>query len=377
MRVGIITYGLDRSPTGIGRYTVTLIRALAALPAGPEIVLLTTESHDPHGLWREFEHHALPGCRLLPALMTIGNAACRWAARRYRLDLIHDPNGVAPFLLLGRTPSVVTIHDAVSYVYPAAHNRLDNWRYHWLLPQAIRRTTAVLTDSQHSAHDLGRYLAVPAAKLQVVYPALDAGWQPVAPGPARAATLARYGVTAPYLLYVGALNARKNIARLLESFALARAAFPCYQLVIAGQRQWQTAAIDAAFARFELGPHVHFTGYVADGDLSALYSGAAAFVFPSLYEGFGLPPLEAMACGVPVIASNVASLPEAVGDAALLVDPTDVAALAAALTRLLTSAPLQAELRARGFGQAARFPPAAMAEQVLAVYRRILGAPSW
>ena len=126
LRVGYLTYGLDRAPTGIGRYAVNLVRALAALPNAPDIVLLTTEQTDSHGLWRDFEHHPLVGCRYLPALLTIGNLQLSRAARRYQFDVLHDPNGIAPFL--GRrtaTRRITTLHDVFAYTQPQSHNRLE------------------------------------------------------------------------------------------------------------------------------------------------------------------------------------------------------------------------------------------------------------
>ena len=164
-------------------------------------------------------------------------------------------------------------------------------------------------------------------------------------GDARRAVLAGYGITLPYLLYVGGINARKNIAQLFEAFSRLLARHNDLMLVIGGKRQWQTDAIDATFDRLNLSDHVHFTGYVADADLPALYSAAELFVFPSLYEGFGLPPLEAMACGVPAVTSNASSLPEVVGDAALTVDPYAVDDLTAAVERALTDRALRADLR--------------------------------
>ena len=175
MRVGYLTYGLDRAPTGIGCYAVELVRALEQLADPPEIVLLTTEQTDCHGLWQRFERHALPGCRLLPALLTVGNLWLSHAARRYQLDLIHDPNGIAPFLgpSVG-THRVVTIHDAFAYVYPEAHNRLDNWRFHTMLPPAAHNADLVLTDSDHSRQDLRRFLKLPGAQVKAIPCAVDA-----------------------------------------------------------------------------------------------------------------------------------------------------------------------------------------------------------
>ncbi|MGH2459628.1 MAG: glycosyltransferase family 4 protein, partial [Chloroflexota bacterium] len=325
MRVGVLTYGLDRPLTGIGRYAAQLLRALATLPGCPEIVLITTEREDRHGLWSTFERHALPVGRALPSLLTVGNPLLALAARRHDLDLIHDPNGIAPFLWLEpRARRIVTIHDTFAHVCPGHHNRLDNWRYWFMLPRAARRADVVLTDSQHSADDLTKYLGVARGQIRAIPCGVDSAFHPVTEQSEVSDRLAHHGIAQPYLLYVGGINPRKNLARLLEAYARLRGRHPTTRLVIVGKPQWKTDEIGATLRRLALAPHVHFTGHVAESDLPALYSGAQAFVFPSLYEGFGLPPLEAMACGTPVITSNVSSLPEVVGDAALLVDPLDV-----------------------------------------------------
>ncbi len=374
MRIGYLTYGLDRAPTGIGRYAVELVRALAALPHAPEIVLLTTEREDRHDLWSRFEQHHVPGCRLLPALMTIGNLTLTEAIRRYRLDLLHDPNGIAPFFgPRAGARRIVTIHDTFAFVYPETHNRLDNWRYHVMLARAARRADLVLTNSEHSRQDLTRYLAIPDARIRISYCGIDSHFQPIPAGAERRAILARYGIEPPYLLYVGGINARKNIARLFEAFASVRERHTGLKLVIGGKRQWQTDAIDATFERLALHDHVQFTGYLADTDLPALYSAAEVFVFPSLYEGFGLPPLEALACGTPVVTSNVSSLPEVVGDAALTVDPYDVAALGQAIERALTDAALRADLRQRGLVRAQQFTWQQTAQEICEIYQWMLG----
>lgn len=373
MRVGFLTYGLDRAPTGIGRYAVQLLHALTSIPNGPEIVVLATERQDRFGLSNLFEYHALPGCQLLPSLLTVGNLALTWAASRYRLDVVHDPNGIAPFLgPSGGARRVVTIHDAFAYVCPDQHNWLDNWRYRWLLPQASHRADMVITVSECSRRDLIRYLGISPAKVRTTQEGVDARFRAVADSAERRAVLARYQIDSSYLLYIGGLNARKNVARLLEAYALVRRLHPNVLLVIGGKRQWQTAEIEQTFRRLNLDDHVHFTGYLDDADLPALYSAAEGFVFPSLYEGFGLPPLEAMACGTPVVTSNASSLPEVVGDAALTVDPGDVEGLAAAIHRVLTDDPLRANLRQRGLMRAAQFRWERTARETLAIYEQTL-----
>jgi glycosyltransferase involved in cell wall biosynthesis len=371
MRVGILTYGLDRAPTGIGRYTVDLLSALQALPDRPEIVLLTTEQEDHHNLWNRFEIHRLPGCRLLPSLMTIGNLAISRSAEKYNLDLIHDPNGIAPFLGPYRgVRRIVTIHDVFAFACPDTHTRLENWRYRYVLPLALRRTDLVLTISDCSRQDIKRYLSVPDANICVINLWVSQHFKPIPEGPERRAVLSQYKIQQPYLLYVGGINARKNIARLFEAFAHVRKRHRDLILVISGKRQWRSDEIYSTFRRLGLSNQVHFTGYVNDRDLPALYSAAELFAFPSLYEGFGLPPLEAMACGTPVITSNASSLPEVVGDAALAIDPYDVDALAVAIERALTDNSLRADLRQRGIERATKFTAERAARETIQAYAR-------
>jgi glycosyltransferase involved in cell wall biosynthesis len=184
----------------------------------------------------------------------------------------------------------------------------------------------------------------------------------------------RYGLHGPYVLYVGALEPRKNIPGLLRAFVRLRADFPDLTLALGGSPRWKFAEIPRALEELALEPVVRFTGYIADSDLPALYSAAAAFCFPSFYEGFGLPVLEAMACGTPVVCSNTSSLPEVAGDAALLVEPRDEVALTEAIARVLTDEALAEDLRERGLKRAASFSWDRTAELTLAVYRSVLAA---
>jgi glycosyltransferase involved in cell wall biosynthesis len=305
--------------------------------------------------------------------MTMGHLVLSGMARRYRLDLVHDPNGIA---LLGgprsRTRWIVTLHDAFAYVQPQLHNRLDNWRYRWMLPRLIRRADSVITVSQCSRQDLIHHLKLPDEQVRVIAEGVDEKFRPIVDERERRQVLARYGIKPPYLLYLGAITARKNITQLLEAFARVCQRHPDLILVVGGKRQWHTDEVDMALAHGESMQQVHFTGYVRDADLPALYSAASAFVFPSSYEGFGLPPLEAMACGTPVITSNTSSLPEVVGDAALTINPSDVDELAAAIERALTDQNLRADLRRRGLARAARFTWERTARETLDAYEHVL-----
>ena len=205
-------------------------------------------------------------------------------------------------------------------------------------------------------------------KITVVYPGRDEPLARVDPAPVRA----RYGLAPDYLLHVGTLQPRKNLARLMEAAASLRARWPELQLVLAGQPGWQAGPI-LAQARAH-SDSVRLLDYVPDDDLPGLYSGARAFVFPSLYEGFGFPVLEAMACGTPVVCSNTSSLPEVAGEAALLMDPEDTAALAGAIGRLLEDTALRENLIARGLEQARKFSWERAAQETLAVLDIAVGA---
>ncbi|NJK78802.1 MAG: glycosyltransferase family 4 protein [Chloroflexaceae bacterium] len=372
MRIGYLTYGLDRAPAGIGRYALELLRAMAA-HSSHEFVLLTTERSDPHGLWQQFEHYPLPACRRLPALLTLGNVLLHAAARRYRLDVIHDSNGIAPFLgLAGQVRCGLVLYDAFAYTVPQQHNLLDNLRYRVHLPWAARRADVIFTLSRHAHHDLVRYLALPPERIRIVPGAVSAAFRPIPDGAERQAVLARYGIEPPYVLAVGGLSGRKNIARLLQAYAALQPHYPDLWLVIVGKPQWRTAAIMQTYEALRERARMLFVGYAADADLPALYSAAQLFVFPSLYEGFGLPPLEAMACGTPIITSNVSSLPEVVGDAALLVDPYNLAALTAAMQQVLDDAALAQRLRERGLARARLFTWGQAARTVLESYEQCM-----
>jgi len=185
--------------------------------------------------------------------------------------------------------------------------------------------------------------------------------------------LARLGIERPYVLFVGTLQPRKNLARVLEAFGSVVARGLPHRLVLVGQRGWLADPIFAAVQASEPAARerIHLTGYLADDDLPLVYTGADALIFPSLYEGFGLPALEAMACGTPVLTSDTSSLPEVVGEAALTVDPLDTAAIAAGLERLATDEPLRRELRGRGLARAARFTWRRAAERTLAVLEAV------
>lgn len=368
MRVGFFTYGMDRSLSGIGRYAVELTRALRKLEPQLEIVLLNPYPHSELRWYREFESHALPSLAKVPLAATLGNLLLHQAARRLGLDVLHDPCGIAPFLMpFPEYRRVVTVHDAVPLATPDLQPLATRLIFRTLVPWTRFSADAVLTVSHHAAADLERLARIPKAKLHVTYN----GVHPPPPmGEAEVrGVLERLGIEAPYFLYVGNLVARKNLPRLVQAFRLLRQEIPEARLVLVGARQWKSHEL----FRHDL-TNVLVLGYVADDDLHALYYGARALAFPSLYEGFGLPALEAMVHGTPVLTSNTSSLPEVVGDAALLVDPTSVQSIRDGLRTLWHDAALRQELRRRGLERAKGFTWEKAAQATLEVYRRLVDA---
>lgn len=367
MRVGIFTYGIERPErlSGIARYTIELTRALKKLNSEIELILLNPYPHSEIEWYSEFQNHYVPGLQRLPAVLTAGHALLDWHARKLNLDILHDPGGNAPFL----APSppyrrVVTIHDAFARVVPQTQDPLMRLLFRTLVPLTRFTADSVLTVSEASAADLHRACHIPRDRIAVTPLGVHALGQGQDSG-----SLDVLGIQAPYFLYVGNLTPRKNLPRVLEAFTRLQARHPGTQLVIVGPQFWGGLDI---FKQASGTRNVILTGHVNDSVLHTLYTQAAALVFPSLYEGFGLPALEAMTLGCPVITSNLSSLPEVVGDAAYLVDPLDVKAITDAMSALLTIEPLRADLRQRGLVRARQFSWENTARQTLEVYRAIL-----
>ena len=353
--------------TGTETYSLHLIRELLALGKGHRFRLYFNQPPAP-GLFPDAAE-----MRVMPFARLWTHARLSREMRTAAPDLLFVPSHVLPLLHPERC--VVTIHDLGFYYYPEAHTLSQNLYLRWSTRYNARIATRVIADSVATRNDLLRYYRVPGERIEVVYPGRDEALGPVRDPEVLQDVRARHGLSEPYLLYVGTLHPRKNLVRLVQAFSAftkAMAAGPAKpkaepQLVLAGQKGWLYEEILNQVRKLDLVDRVVFTGYVPDADLPAVLSGAVAFVFPSLYEGFGLPVLEAMACGTPVICSNVSSLPEVAGEAALQVDPLDVEALAEAIHWVISDAGLRATLVERGYEQVQRFSWQRCASQVLQV----------
>jgi glycosyltransferase involved in cell wall biosynthesis len=267
-----------------------------------------------------------------------------------------------------RIRTVLTVHDLIYVLFPEYHLPMN---YHFLrlmMPRFARRADAIIAISECTRRDLVRLWQISEGKISVIHEGIDPRFHHPADEEALARVRRRYGLPERYALYVGTIEPRKNLPTLFEAWARLRYRLP---LVIAGKKGWLFQETFSRVESLDLGGVVQFTGFVADEDLPALYAQADIFVFPSLYEGFGLPVLEAMACGTPVVTTTGGSLPEVAGDAALLVKPGDVDALTDAVDRLLHDPSLADDLRARGISRARQFSWERAARETLAVYHGV------
>jgi glycosyltransferase involved in cell wall biosynthesis len=368
--VGFLTYALDRNPRGIGQYTLHLLVGLKANGVAP---LVLQSGSWPVGFpGGSYQTVTLSGARLLPALLTLGQVQIGWQVQRLGLQMVHDPTGTGP-LGLCLAKRVTTIHDVIPFVNPKACTTLDRLIYRFWLPVIVQRMDAVITVSSFSKLDLSKYLNIPGRNIFVTYQATDSKFRLLAEAEI-APVLGRNGVARPYILYVGSLEPRKNLLRLLDAYQQVLKWSRHWRLIIVGARNyWKSSPVAEKVKQLGLQGQVIFTGYISDEDLPSLYNAADLFVFPSLYEGFGLPVLEAMACGTPVVTSNSSSLPEVAGDAAILVDPYSVEAIYAAMRRVLEDPELAKELRRRGLERALQFTWEKTARETIAVYEKVLG----
>jgi glycosyltransferase involved in cell wall biosynthesis len=294
-----------------------------------------------------------------------------WTLVRTRAGLLHEPHYVLPPLTHCR--SVVTIHDCIHLRFPQYLPKRGALAYaRAQMGSAAGRSNRILTVSEASKRDILEFFKVAPEKVTVIYNGIDERFATPPPEDKMRAIEERYQLQGEFALYVGNVKPHKNVERLLDAFHLVRqSGLEDLKLVVIGDDISKYAALRRAVHRYNLHKYVRFLGFLPDETLAVVYRLAAVFVFPSLYEGFGLPPLEAMACGTPVVTSNVSSLPEVMGDAALLVDPYSAEAIADAMQRVLTDTTLRSDLSARGLARAGEFSWERSARRVREIYDEV------
>jgi glycosyltransferase involved in cell wall biosynthesis len=375
MRIGIDGIPLATPKTGIGHYTFELARSLARLIPGDECQLVAPVPID---LNEENDGLEMPA-NLRPVYAPANALRRRWwtiglplYVRRNNLSLFHGTNYNLP--LWQRCPTVVTIHDLSLLLHSDTHQEHLVRRARTRLPTMTRIATRIITDSESVKREICTHLGVEPAKVMAVPLAPRRAFRPADELQARAARR-KLGVEDDFILFVGTVEPRKNLITLVRAFdELLRTTDLRPQLVIAGPKGWLTEGLFANAEWSTRTDRILFTGYVPDEDLRALYSSCHVSVYPSVYEGFGLPPLEAMACGAPVITSRIPVIMETVGTNARLIDPSDVRELTSALVELLTDSGARAHFSAAGLQRATEFTWERTAQMTLEVYREALGA---
>jgi len=377
MRIGIDYTPAVRQGAGIGRYTRGLIGALPALDRENAYRLFVA------GRGARGAVPSAPNFRTCWVPLTDRETSFVWQRLRLpipielclgRLDLFHSPDFVLPPLLSGR--QVLTVHDLTFLRVPeCAHPVLREYLMR-VVPRSVRRADLVLADSASTRQDVVELLGVPEERVRVVYAGVESRFRPVTDQEALAAVRRRYGLEHPFILGLGTLEPRKNFGGLIEAFArLAQRRDLPHELMIVGGKGWLYEPIFDRVRDLGLEGRVRFAGYVEDADLPAMYTLAACLAYPSFYEGFGIPVLEAMACGTPVVTSRASSLPEVAGAAAVYVDPYDLDSLVEGLDQALHDEALRATLQAAGLRQAKEFTWERAAKALLCAYRSLVECP--
>ncbi len=361
IKIGMNIQASKGRTTGLGVYTANLTRSLA--------------EESQNGFQFQFYDKQIEQDLNTFHRLLWENVELLRLARRDRIDILHAPAFAPPFSRTFKV--VVTVHDLIGMFFP---NQLS-WpsRFYWgkWLPHCVKRASAIIAVSENTKRDLVNYLKIPEKNIHVIYPSGHESFLPTADRKEVSRMKARFRIREKYFLFVGTIEPRKNLVRVVEAFArfLKRTKQDLsYQLVVVGIKEYAhgrsfKSLVGQSAAGLE---DVIYTGYVSNENLNLLYCGAEAFIFPSLYEGFGIPVLEAMACGVPVLTSNLSSIPEVAGDAALYVDPTAVEKITDGMIELVQDARLRRNLIEKGFERVKRFSWKETARQTLGVYEALL-----
>jgi glycosyltransferase involved in cell wall biosynthesis len=371
MRIAFDGTTLTAGRTGVGYYTEHLLQHLAreVQQSGDELVVVSNKAIDTAAALPE--HVRVDTRRQFPLRIGWMQLLASRALKDVRPDVAHFTNGMIP--PSAPVPTVVTIHDMSLRLHPQCHPVRRLLINRPLLSLAIRSAARIVTVSHSARRDLLRLHGIDPNRVSVVHEAAAPAFRPIANRATLDEVRKRYGLPPRFVLYVGTIEPRKNLPRLMQAFASARAQGIPHHLVCAGPYGWSSRDLTDVVDRLRLRHVVHFTGYVPVNDLPAIYNLGDMFAFPSVYEGFGLPVVEAMACGTPVVTSNTSSLDEIASGAAETVDPYDVDALSAAFVRLARDAGWRRELSRRGFERARQFSWSRTAREMLAIYHQAAG----
>jgi glycosyltransferase involved in cell wall biosynthesis len=373
MRIGIDARPLSVQAAGVPRVVSSLVRELEKTDAVNSYYLYSHREFSlPFGNPRWQKRIGSKASRLSGIVWFLTEG--RRAILKDNLDVFWSAMYIPRLALPSHVATVLTVHDLEWRLYPQTMSRKTYYAHRLLVWPSVRRADRIVAVSRATAQDLERVSSVSGSKIEVIYHGVDSAYKPQDSGNAAEYVAAKYGVAKDYVLAVGTVQPRKNLETLVEAWKILRdRTKDHFQLVVAGARGWKNTHLDETIRRLGLtGDEVRFLGIVPEEDLPVLYSGSSVFVFPSLYEGFGLPLVEAMACGIPVVASNTSSVPEVVGDAALLVSPTEPEAFAEAVLRVRNDENLRKALIEKGLSRAAGFSWGRAASQLLDCFGRVV-----
>ena len=363
--------------SGTGTYTRKIVEYMMAAGSGTEFVLVwPKETAGPH-LMSPSHMNILYAPTGVPAVRAVQEQRLiRRAARHVDPDIIHYPASIGPWIpgmpagsMLERC--VVTVHDLAYLKFPERFSAARRLYYRTSMVRGARRAAHVIADSESTRRDLVELGGIPAERITVVHLGVENTFAPVDDDAVLARVREKYSLPPRFFLFVGTIEPRKNVACIVEAYTQLADGLDDIDLVIAGRRGWKFGPLYAQIERAELTDRILMPGRIDDKDLAAVYSCAEAFVWPTIYEGFGLPLLEAMACGTPVISSDIGVVREVVGDAALLIDPQSPQQLADAMQRVVSSGDFRDDLVRRGIARARLFPWEQTATRTLEVYRRV------
>ena len=368
LRLGVDFHLAEKEGTGNCTYMRNLVESLVKIDGENEYFLYVTDSGYPYyRVFDGFRNVYLRPLKVRSPIFRIPLLGLMTYADR--IDILHA-NYYGPPFFNGRL--LLTVHDLSFLSIPECFTAFERVKDRFLVPGNIRRAGKVLTVSEYSKQDIIREYSVPPGHVEVAYNGASPGFRPTEDREAAARVLEGYGVSGRYILYVGRLNKRKNLASLIRAFIeLKEAKRIPHQLVVAGVRDFLPGDELERINHSLFKDDIRFTGYLPEEHLPLFYGLADLFVYPSLYEGFGLPCLEAMCCGCPVVSSNLTSLPEVVGEAGLMVNPLDIEELKAAIGAVISDERLRSTMIARGFEQAKRFSWEMTARKVLNVFRHL------
>ena len=367
---------VTRQKAGVGVYAENTVRELIQLQSGIEWFLVVQDD-DPDFDFSRYSNVTLIKVkskifRKLPFRFLLEQLFVPLLVLKYRIRVIHSLHYSFPLVPM-ICKKVVTIHDMTMFLMPDVHQATKVRYFQFFIAAAARRADALTFISHSTQKDFLKLFPHPAPSCNVTHMGKGPQFRPDLDPERVEQVVCEYGLTQPYVLYVGTLEPRKNLVRLTEAFAAVAQAYPAYTLVMAGMKGWMYESLFELVTALNLENRIVFTGFVSEKDKPYLIRGAEVFAYVSLYEGFGIPVLEALACGTPTLTSDVSSIPEITGDSALLVDPTSVKDIAAGLERLLGDMSLRDELAAKSVSQAGQFSWLNTAAATLSVYREVDG----